>query len=317
MDVRQLASMLVGARPNKEYNNMKQLSSKWTKAILIVPTFLIYTAFLIVPIFIAIYYSMTNYSGIGKAVFVGLKNYKLMLSDKLFLVALKDTGILLAICVLLLFVLSFIVALLLNKDFRGGAIVKAIVFAPYVIAPILVGIIWTYLLNPNYGLFDSFFRLIGLDKLAIEWIGGTKWSPVAYAIVFTWQVLGFHATIFLAGIKTIPADLYEAAQIDGAGKLRRVFSITIPLLKETIIINSVLIITGVFKIYELVYQLTNGGPAHQSEVLVSYMFYTVFTSRRYGYGMAIATIVLLLSVVGSFMYIRLSSQKQRKERTEN
>jgi raffinose/stachyose/melibiose transport system permease protein len=102
-----------------------------------------------------------------------------------------------------------------------------------------------------------------------------------------------------------------------ARKTAPVFSITIPMIKETIIINFVLIITGVFKIYELVYQLTNGGPAHQSEVLVSYMYYTVFTSRRYGYGMAIATVVLLLSVVGSFMYIRLSSRKQRRERTGN
>lgn len=295
---------------------MKQLSSKTIKTILLLPTVLIYTVFLIAPIFIAIYYSMTDYTGIGKAVFAGLKNYRLMFSDKLFLIALKDTAILLAACVLLLYVLSFCIALLLNRDFRGGAFVKAIVFAPYVIAPILVGIIWSYVLNPNYGLVNSVLHATGIDKLAVEWIGGTKWSPISYAIVFTWQVLGFHATIFLAGLKNISQDLYEAAEIDGAGSLRRIFAITIPMLKETLIINMVLVITGVFKIYELVYQLTGGGPAHQSEVLVSYMYNTVFTSRRYGYGMAIATVVLALSIIGSFMYIRISSRKQRKERIE-
>lgn len=280
---------------------------------MLLPTMLIYCVFLIVPIFIAVYYSLTNYSGLGAATFVGLKNYKLMLADKLFAVALKDTLQVLIICAVLLFVLSFCVALLLNKEYKGSVFVKAVVFAPYVIAPILIGIIWSYMLNPNYGLINSILRSVGLDALAIEWIGGMKYSPLSYAIVFTWQVLGFHATIFIAGLKNVPSELYEAATIDGAGSLRQVFSITIPMLKETMIINMVLIITGVFKIYELVVQLTGGGPAHQSELLVSYMYYTVFTSRRYGYGMAIATVVLTLSVLGSFMYIRITSKKQRKE----
>ena len=85
-----------------------------------------------------------------------------------------------------------------------------VIFAPYVIAPIIIGIIWGYILNPNYGLVNSVLRKIGLDMLAIEWIGGTKWSPLSLAIVFTWQVLGFHGTIFLSGIKAIPGDIYEA-----------------------------------------------------------------------------------------------------------
>ena len=155
-------------------------------------------------------------------------------------------------------------------------------------------------------------RKIGWDVLAIEWIGGLKWSPLSLAIVFTWQVLGFHATIFLSGIKTIPDDIYEASAIDGANGLQKIFFITIPMLKETIIINTVLVITGAFKIYELVYQLTGGGPTHQSELLTSYMYFTVFTSRRYGYGMAIAVVILVLSIAGSFAYIRITSKKQRR-----
>lgn len=119
-----------------------------------------------------------------------------MFHDKLFLIALKNTFLVLLFSVIFLIVGSFMAALLMNKNFHGNAFFKMVIFAPYVIAPIIIGIIWGYILNPNYGLVNSVLRKIGLDMLAIEWIGGTKWSPLSLAIVFTWQVLGFHGTIF-------------------------------------------------------------------------------------------------------------------------
>ena len=291
---------------------MHWLSTRKAKTIMLLPTLLIYTVFIVIPVLVAVYYSFTDYSGLGKAVYSGLENYSRMFHDKLFLVALKNTLLVLVFSLVFLLVGSFLVALLMNKDFKGNAFFKMIVFSPYVIAPIIIGIIWGYILNPNYGLLNSFLRKIGWDVLAIEWIGGLKWSPLSLAIVFTWQVLGFHATIFLSGIKAIPDDIYEASAIDGANGSQKIFFITIPMLKETIIINTVLVITGAFKIYELVYQLTGGGPTHQSELLTSYMYFTVFTSRRYGYGMAIAVVILVLSIAGSFAYIRITSKKQRR-----
>lgn len=292
---------------------MRWLSNKRSKIMLLAPTLLIYILFIIIPIFIAVYYSFTEYSGLGKATFCGFSNYARMFKDRLFIIALRNTCSVLICGFLLLLIGSFLIALILNKNFKGNSFVKAVIFSPYVIAPIIIGVIWGYLLNPNYGLLNSVLRMIGLEQFALEWIGGIKWTPVSLAIVFCWQVLGFHATIFVAGMKTISSDIYEAAQIDGANGLKRVIFIMIPMLKETIIINVVLIVTGIFKIYELVYQLTGGGPSHFSEVLVSYMYFTVFTSRRYGYGMSIAVIVLLLSIVASFSYIRITGRKNKGE----
>lgn len=292
---------------------MHWLSTRRAKTVMVLPTLIIYAVFIIVPVFVAIYYSFTDYSGLGKAGFVGIQNYTRMFHNTLFLIALRNTVVVLICSVVFLLAGSFLTALLMNVSFRGNAFFKMVVFAPYVIAPIIIGIIWGYLLNPNYGLVNSVLRNLGLDALAIEWIGGTKWSPLALAIVFTWQVLGFHATIFLSGIKTIPGDIYEACSIDGANAVQRLFYVTIPMLKETFIINIVLIVTGVFKIYELVYQMTGGGPAHQSELLTSYMYFTVFSSRRYGYGMAIAVAILVLSIIGSFSYIKITTRKQRSE----
>lgn len=291
---------------------MHWLSTRKSKTVMLFPALAVYTVFIIIPVLIAIYYSFTEYSGLGKAVFTGITNYSRMFRDRLFLLALRNTLIVLMCSIIFLLAGSFLAALLMNLSFKGNAFFKMIVFAPYVIAPIIIGIIWGYILNPNYGLCNSLLRTAGLDVLAIEWIGGRKWSPLSMAIVFTWQVLGFHGTIFLSGIKTIPGELYEASAIDGASTIQRVFLVTIPMLKETIIINTVLIITGVFKIYELVVQLTGGGPAHQSELLTSYMYFTVFTSRKYGYGMAIAVVILVLSITGSFLYIKITSRKQRR-----
>ncbi len=280
---------------------------------MLIPTLLTYSIFIIIPVFIAVYYSFTQYSGLGKAKFTGVGNYIRMFGDKLFLIALRNTLLVLALSIVFLLIGSFLAALIMNVGFKGNAFFKMMVFAPYVIAPIIIGIIWGYILNPNYGMLNSVLRGLGLDVLAIEWIGGTKWSPLSFALIFTWQMLGFHATIFLSGIKTIPGEMYEASAIDGANGLQRAFFITIPMLKETIIINTVLIVTGVFKIYELVYQMTGGGPAHQSELLTSYMYFTVFTSRRYGYGMSIAVAILAFSVIGSFAYIRIAARKKGNE----
>lgn len=289
------------------------LSTKKAKLTMLTPTILIYTVFVIIPVIIAVYYSFTEYSGLGKAVFTGFDNYSRLFQDKLFLTALKNTLTVLVCSVLFLLAGSFLTGLLMNINFKGNAFFKMIVFAPYVIAPIIIGIIWGYILNPNYGLINSLLKSIGLEMLAVEWIGGLKWSPLSIAIVFTWQVIGFHGTIFLSGIRAIPGELYEASAIDGASGIQKTLYVTIPMLKETIIINTVLIITGVFKIYELVYQLTGGGPSHQSELLTSYMYFIVFKSRKYGYGMAIATVILALSIAGSFLYIRITSRKKRRQ----
>lgn len=155
---------------------MYWLSTKKAKIIMLLPTLMVYAVFISIPVFIAFYYSFTDYSGLGKASFVGIKNYVAMFHDKLFLIALKNTFLVLLFSVIFLIVGSFMAALLMNKNFHGNAFFKMVIFAPYVIAPIIIGIIWGYILNPNYGLLNSVLRKIGLDMFAIEWIGGTKWS---------------------------------------------------------------------------------------------------------------------------------------------
>ena len=293
---------------------MHWLSKKSTKIIMIMPAVILFTVFFLAPIFISVYYSFTDFSGIGAAKFIGFKNYQVLLKDKFFFIALKNTFIILIGITITILPLSFIVALLLEKPFRGSGVVQSMIFARYVIAPILVGLIWLFILDPKMGMINAILRSIGLSDYQQQWIGGKTLTPYSVAFVYLWQVLGFYTTINMAGLRSIPADIYEAAEIDGANYFQRIRKITIPMMKNTIVINTILIITGGFKIFETVKQLTNGGPNHMSDVLVTYMYDTTFTSSRYGYGMAVATVSFVLCLIFSIIYlVNVGKSLEQKE----
>jgi len=284
------------------------LSKRRYVLFMLLPTLLVYLAYIILPVIVSFCYSLTEYSGIGAAKFVGLHNYASLLGDSLFWKSLKNTLIVLLVAFVLLLPGAFLLALLLNLKIKGGNAVKAMNFAPSIVAPILVGLIWVFILDPQMGLINVMLKKFGLEQIALQWIGGTKLTPYSVGVVFSWQMIGFLATIFLAGLKMIPQDVYESSSIDGASKLQQLFRITVPMLGETIKINVVLIITGVFKIFETVLLLTNGGPNHLSEVMVTYMYNVTFTSGEYGYGMAIATVTFLLTMVFSLVYMGFSKK---------
>ena len=293
---------------------MHWLSKKSTKIIMIMPAVILFTVFFLAPIFISVYYSFTDFSGIGEAKFIGFKYYQVLLKDKFFFIALKITFIILIGITITILPLSFIVALLLEKPFRGSGVVQSMIFAPNVIAPILVGLIWLFILDPKMGMINAILRSIGLSDYQQQWIGGKTLTPYSVAFVYLWQVLGFYTTINMAGLRSIPADIYEAAEIDGANYFQRIRKITIPMMKNTIVINTILIITGGFKIFETVKQLTNGGPNHMSDVLVTYMYDTTFTSSRYGYGMAVATVSFVLCLIFSIIYlVNVGKSLEQKE----
>jgi raffinose/stachyose/melibiose transport system permease protein len=269
--------------------------------------------YIILPIIIASYYSFTRFSGIGSPEFIGLKNYQALLQDPFFWASLKNTVIVLGVTLIVLIPSAFFLALLLNRDVKGANVLKALNFAPAVIAPILVGLIWVFILDPDMGFVNVFLQKIGLEQLTFQWIGGTTLTPYSVGVVESWRIIGFIATIFLAGLATIPREIYEASDIDGANRIQKLIFITIPMLNETFKINVILIITFCFKIFETVLQLTNGGPNHLSEVLVTYMYNVTFISGEYGYGMAVAVVTLLITVVFTALFLGLSKKQVEKK----
>lgn len=288
---------------------MRWLSKTRYKIGFLVPTLLVYVVFIILPIFIAIGYSFTRYSGIGKARFIGLDNYKRLFHDQLFWKSLQNTAIIFVLASVLLLVLSFLLALLLNNKLKFADTSKALVFSPAIIAPIIVGIIWVYILDPKIGVINNILRSIGAGSLAKQWIGGTVLSPYSMAIIYFWQQLGYLTTIFIAGLKMIPEGVLEAVKVDGANAVQRVFYVIIPMMRSSISTVIVLIITGIFKIFEIVQQTTGGGPNHMSETLVTYSYSMTFQSSEYGYGMSIATVTFLISLGITGIYFLFSKER--------
>lgn len=288
---------------------MRWLSKTRYKIGFLVPTLLVYVVFIILPIFIAIGYSFTRYSGIGKARFIGLDNYKRLFHDQLFWKSLQNTAIIFVLASVLLLVLSFLLALLLNNKLKFADTSKALVFSPAIIAPIIVGIIWVYILDPKIGVINNILRSIGAGSLAKQWIGGTVLSPYSMAIIYFWQQLGYLTTIFIAGLKMIPEEVLEAVKVDGANAVQRVFYVIIPMMRSSISTVIVLIITGIFKIFEIVGQTTGGGPNHMSETLVTYSYSMTFQSSEYGYGMSIATVTFLISLGITGIYFLFSKER--------
>ncbi|WP_033507571.1 carbohydrate ABC transporter permease [Bifidobacterium porcinum] len=288
---------------------MRWLSKTRYKIGFLVPTLLVYVVFIILPIFIAIGYSFTRYSGIGKARFIGLDNYKRLFHDQLFWKSLQNTAIIFVLASVLLLVLSFLLALLLNNKLKFADTSKALIFSPAIIAPIIVGIIWVYILDPKIGVINNILRSIGAGSLAKQWIGGTVLSPYSMAIIYFWQQLGYLTTIFIAGLKMIPEEVLEAVKVDGANAVQRVFYVTIPMMRSSISTVIVLIITGIFKIFEIVQQTTGGGPNHMSETLVTYSYSMTFQSSEYGYGMSIATVTFLISLGITGIYFLFSKER--------
>jgi raffinose/stachyose/melibiose transport system permease protein len=286
---------------------MAWISSRWKIAVMLAPGLILFTAFFVYPVGYAIAYSFTDSAGFGAAQFVGFDNYTALADDPFFWRSLRNTLIILVVSLVVLIPASFALALLLRRRIRGGAALRALVFGPAIIAPILVGLIWVFILDPKIGLLNRLLTKVGIEP--VQWIGGDTLTPYAVSLVFIWSSIGFAMTIFYAGLQLLPGDVMEASQLDGASAWQQLRHVTIPMTRETFAIVTILLITNVFKIFELVYMLTGGGPVHRSETLVSYMYFVTFTNQRYGSGMAIAVVIFVLGALTSLAYLAAARRR--------
>lgn len=287
---------------------MVWVSSRWKIILMIAPAVILFSLFVVYPVLYSVGFSFTKFQGFGDPEFIGFENYVTLSQDQFFWQSLQNTIVILVVSIVLLVPLSFALALLLRRHIPGGGALRALVFAPAIIAPILVGLIWVFILDPKIGLINRI--LAGASIPPVQWIGGDTLTPYAISFVFIWSSIGFAMTIFYAGLQLLPMDVMEASEIDGASAWQRTRFVTIPMMRETFAIVTILMITNVFKIFELVYMLTGGGPVHRSETLVSYMYFITFTNQQYGLGMALAVIVTVLGGIVSLGYLYLSRERK-------
>jgi raffinose/stachyose/melibiose transport system permease protein len=274
-------------------------------ALFVGPALVVYSMFVLLPIGLAFWYAMYRWNGIGPLTdFVGLDNYRRALADPAFLGSIRHNAIIIALSLTLQLPLALGLALLLNARLRGRALLRMVVFAPFVLSEVVTGVIWLLILQPD-GLADRVLQAVGLGGLVQLWLADRSIVLYTMFVVVTWKYIGFAIILFLAGLQGIPRELADAAEVDGASKPRVFRHITLPLLGPTIRVWAFLSIIGSLQLFDLIWIMTLGGPANASSTMATYMVDRGFRRYQFGYGSAVAIILFLISFAVSLAYQRL------------
>lgn len=280
---------------------MKILSRKRYILCFVGPAFAVFALFGLIPILHNIHISLFKTNLMGKEAFVGLANYKHLFTDQFFLQALRNNLAFVCGCYVAHMVLAMLLSNILFQKVRWGKLFQSVFFMPSVICGTAIGMLWTFIYHPNFGLVNSFLRAVGLGDWARMWLSEETTVIPALVVATMWQFVGYHMVIQLAGMRNIDTTLYEAAAIDGATRWQCFTRVTLPLMRPILRIDSVLIITGSLRLYDLVAVTTSGGPNHASEVLATYMYSQGFKALKFGYSSAIATVLLVLCVLATLL----------------
>ncbi len=276
----------------------------------LLPALAIFCLLLLTPIVQAIHQSFYSWKGIAGAPMkpVGINNYVSIFNNPLFWRSLTNSLILMAGGFLVLMPLSFILALIITSNIKGVRFYKTAYFMPVMLPITAVGLMWVYMLEPNWGLVNTILKALGLGRFAIAWLAIPTVNVVVVTLVNEWIYAGLNMLIFAAGLVAIDETLYEAAQIDGATGWQRVRFITLPLCKNSFKVFSVMCVTGCLKAFDLIYAMTKGGPNQTSEMPATFLYSSAFTYRYFGVGNAVGTIILVLGLALSLMINRILTQ---------
>ena len=289
-------------------------SRRWRRSLAaflwVTPALLLYGLFTLVPLISGLWLALLRWDGIEPARYVGLDNFERMFRDEKLTRAMAHNVQYAVGTVSGKIVLSLGLALLLNQALRGRVFYRTALFLPVVMSFGVVGILWNWIYNDDFGLINNLLRAVGFDVLARDWLGDTRvalWSLIAVDI---WKWYGFHLVIFLAGLQTIPAELYEAARIDGASAWRRLIGITLPLLQPVMLVNVTLSLLGAMNVFDIPYIMTQGGPVDATNVVALHVYLQAFKFNRLGYGAALSYALFVVITVIALVQIWVLSRNR-------
>lgn len=276
--------------------------------------FLLYFFVVFVPILLAIYYGCFEWAGGPKMEFIGIENYIQVLQDKEFFRALGNNIYLVAVCVLGQIGLAFLFAMMLNgRRIRMKGFHRTMSFFPSVLSAVVIGFIWSMIYDYNYGLFYTILRALDMGDKVQPWLANEKLALPLVALPLIWQYIGYYLIIISSSMAAIDPQIFEMAEIDGATGWKKAAYITLPLVKNSLLVCVTLCIAGNMKAFDHIYVMTGGGPGTTTNVLAMYAYNTSFISYRMGYGsaMSVAILVVSLLLVGG---VRLIISRFSKER---
>ena len=272
----------------------------------ILPNFLGFLVFMLVPILMSLYFSFTNYDVISTIEFVGLENYINLFQDEQFIVAILNTLWFTVLTVPVGVILSLLLAVLLNRQIRGISIFRTLVFIPVITSMVAVSLVWSMLYEENGGLLNTLLGYLHLPSVA--WLTSTEMAMISIAIMSIWKGLGYNMTIFLAGLQGVPRDLYEAATIDGANAFQKFRKITVPMIGPTTYFVTLMALIGSLQVFDQVNIMTGGGPVNATRTIAFHLYQYGFQFYKMGYACAAAYVLFILVFTVSLIQNRSSKK---------
>ncbi len=282
-----------------------------TAFLFLLPTLLIYGAFMVYPFFGSIQLSLTNWNGVEAVKeWVGLDNYvNALTADPVMQQALWHNVLWIAAVITVPLALGLLVATILWDGARGQTLFRTAFFMPYVLPSVAIGIIFGLIYNPIFGALNGFLRAVGLGALAGGWLAEPNRALPSLMAVEVWASFGFNATVLLAALQNIDQDVLDAAKIDGANVWQRFVNVLIPQLGHVLTLLVSLALIGGFKVFDLVYIMTGGGPGYHTEVVATHIFQQSFARNMVGYGTALSLILTAIILVASIIFIQLRERR--------
>ncbi len=278
-----------------------------TLGLMLLPALLLCGVFIFFPVVMTILGSFYSFGLGGNWQFVGLENYTRAFGDPVFWTALKNNLIIVFGSIVLQVGFGAIIAAILDRGITIGRVVfRTIIFAPMVVSSVAVALIWLIILDPNIGPLNVLVRGLGLTPPRLGWLGDPAISIYVLLVVAAWQYTGFMMVLILAGLQGISKDIYDAAALDGAKGLRAFWYITLPSIRNVLIVAILITTIGAFKVFDLVYVMTRGGPANATQVMGTYVYLQAFTIGNMGFANAISVVLLLIALVLGWLQLKTS-----------
>ncbi|KIH99048.1 ABC transporter [Streptomonospora alba] len=287
----------------------------WRASLLLMPAMLFFTVFALGPLIAALCLSFLQWNGITPPQWSGLENWGRAFTDPATLDSIKLTLLVIALSWLIQTPASILLGAFLAGYQRYRALLGVFYFLPLLFSAVAVGLIWQAILSPQ-GALNSLLRAAGADAITQPWLGSSSTAIYAVIIVIAWQFIPLHTLLYQAAVRQIPQQFYEAARIDGAGKIRQFVSVTLPQLKYTLITSSILIVNGSITYFDIVFVLTGGGPEGSTRILPLHMYITAFQETQIGYGSAIAILMVVLGLALSLVLLRISGFSRMESQAE-
>lgn len=286
---------------------------KWPHyaVLFILPSFILYVMFVIVPTLSSVYLSFTSWDGVSSKVnFIGLANFKEIWYSERVHNALKNTLILTVVLVLVENAVALALAMLVENVRWAKNLFRSIFYFPVLMSGIVMGFIWTIILNYNFGVLNQILSAIGLESWMVDWLGNPDYALISIILSTVWKSAGYYMIIYLAGLQGISADLGEAASIDGANKWQQFRHVTFPLLAGSVTVCSVLSMIGSLKIFDQIAVMTDGGPGFATETLTYIIYKVGFGEMRQGFGTAMALVLFLLIMVITIIQVKVLRKRE-------